>query len=229
MTNIVMAVKDRYLLTRQALESLFDNTSDFTLTIVDDESRDFRVRNMLDKYALWPHVLRVRLTGSGGVIARVKNIGVFSSEAVFVRGEWLYLSDCDVCFTKGWLETLTEVAALSEKDDFALWGGQLHPFHHTTLMPPVSGLNECNVLDGPSWLMRHKTWQDIGGMDSGCAPGPCMGEDGAFCEGLKAQGGHIGVVVPHVVYHTGLTQTDGKPAPGADQRRQLIPPGVYCE
>lgn len=111
-------------------------------------------------------------------------------------------------------------------------------------------ITEHSILDGPSWLMRWGTWDKYGPFQRTTAPGPCQSEEYPFCQGLTMPvaprteyekyiednrgvmthgGGRIGVIHPHCVIHTGLTQSNGHPAPGAAERRALIPQGVLAE
>jgi hypothetical protein len=110
-------------------------------------------------------------------------------------------------------------------------------------------LTEHAILDGPSWLMRWNTWDTYGPLQRTTAPGVCQSEETPFCRLLTAPvsmtreqcreselrgttilgGCRIGVIHPHVVVHTGLSQSDGRPTPGAAERRALIPPGVLAE
>lgn len=240
MTNIIMLVCGRLNLTRQALESLYAHTDpkEFNLCLVNDgDCGDFRVARLLqDTVERNPNCAMVHVVKSQHVIGRAKNLGVYWNEQTFGRGDWLYLSDNDVYFTQGWLPKLTQMASNSEEAlDFALWGGQVHPFHkHTnTLNSPHDGFKNYmtthDILDGPSWLMRWDTWDTYGPFSSDCAPGPCQSEEYRPCAALVNDGLGIGVINPHVVYHTGLTNTDGKDAPGRKEREAMRVQGVLYE
>jgi GT2 family glycosyltransferase len=234
MTNIVMLCRNRLRLTEQALRSLYANTprEEFTLTLVDDASEDFRTIAMLERFAENANATLVRVEKSAHVLARGKNLGVFWSRQTFGCGEWLYLSDNDVCFMPNWREKLTMVAVDAEKSGFKLIGGQIHPYHQPIHVPADSsrfGWTEHLVLDGPSWLLRWKTWRLMGELDPRCAPGTCQGEDGGWCDRLRARGGRIGVIHPHVVVHTGLTNSAGEDAPGRDAREAGRVKGVLYE
>ena len=243
MTNIVMLVKDRFRLTEQALETLYSYTprDQFNLTLVDDEGTDFRVVwNLLDRYGKKSNATSLRINKSEHVLGKAKNLGVFWSEQTFGFGDWLYISDNDVYFTPGWLKTLTDIAEATEKYGFKLWGGQIHPYHHSVdlttdslflenLVTPNHKLLEYQVLDGPSWLMRWKTWMDSHKLPTNTTPGTCKGEDAEFCQYLTDTGGRIGVIHPFVVYHTGLTNTAGEDAPGRREREAQRVRGVLYE
>ncbi len=234
MTNVVMLVHNRLRLLQQALRTLYDNTprEEFTLTLVDDASSDFRVRNALEGWAQAGNASLLRIEKSAHVLARAKNLGVYWSEQTWGRGEWLYLSDSDVAFTPGWLEKMIKTAEIAEMAGYKLFGGQVHPFHQ-----PIGEVQRWEdmaislheMLDGPSWLMRWRTWDEIGPLSRDHAPGTCQSEDVEFCRKLTAQNGRIGVVHPHVVAHTGLTNTSGEDAPGREAREQQRVAGILYE
>ncbi len=232
MTNIIMLCRDRLRLTEQALATLVANTSreEYTLTLVDDGSQDFRAQRLLRVWAeTHANCALVRIEKSAHVLARAKNLGAFWSEQTFGRGEWLYLSDSDVAFTRDWLKLLSITAENSEKDGFMLWGGQVHPFHQAIPEDDSRcGMTEHVMLDGPSWLMRWSTWDKVGPL-RGNAPGTCQGEDVDWCQRLTQIGGRIGVVRPHVVAHTGLTNTAGADAPGRKEREAGRIAGILYE
>lgn len=232
MTSVVMICRGRYRLLAQAIESLRENTERESYNVVfvhDSLSDDFRVGSLLKRVAGgMSNAQLVTLENSDHVLARMKNLGVAWSEQTWGRGDWLYLSDSDVWFSPGWLEALTLQAENSEDLRFRLWGGQVHPFH-VGIPIPQWGITEHSVLDGPSWLMRWDTWSRIGGLSRKCAPGVGQSEEYPFCSKLLAGGGRIGVIHPHAVVHTGLTQTDGKDAPGREEREKTIPKGVIAE
>lgn len=229
MTNIVMLVRDRFKLTEQALSSLYHHTprEEYTLTIVDDGSQDFRTRLMCIQYTTGPKGLYVRLENSGHVLGELKNIGVYASDRRFGRGDYLYLSDNDVYFTPAWLKKLIQFEMYLDPNENHLVGGQIHPFHQQPKKP-------IQVLDGPSWLLHWGTWDAVGGFQRGAAPGVCQSEEYPFCDTLiNILGGDIRVPDPHVVIHCGLTNSDGKDAPGRKEReaqlQEWILKGVYCE
>lgn len=237
MTNICILMRGRLHLSRQTLESLYANTpeKDFTCTVVNDSEEDFRVTRLLHSYLDHKNFALLEVSNSSHVLAQLKNLAVGWSSQRFGRSDWLYISDGDVFFMPGWLEKLTEIASQTEREDFRLWGGQIHPFHQP--LKPVNEqqfvwravdgkMTEHAMLDGPSWLMRWKTWRN---MPRSSTPGVCKGEDVDFCHKIVADGGRIGVISPHVVIHTGLTNSDGKDAPGRKEREAMIPQGVIAE
>ena len=222
MTNFVMLVgPHRYRLTQQALESLAAHTdlTSLTCTFVLDTADDWRTEQLIESFAdTHANCTALMVRHSGHTLSQLKNLGVAWSEQRFGRGDWLYLSDSDVYFMPDWLKILTDAAAQSQDQNYDLWGGQCHPFHHEPLQ----------VLDGPSWLITWRCWDDCGPFDRTTAPGVCRSEEYPFCQRLLAGGGKIGVIHPHVVIHTGLTHLNGADAPGHKERELLIPKGVVA-
>ena len=240
MTNIVMITRDRYKLLRQTLTSLFNSACDepFNLTVVDDGSGDFRIHKLLDGISKRPNVAIIKLINSNHVIADLKSLGVDMSRRLFGKNDWLYLSDNDVYFHLHWLDKITHVAHSTQSSGYRLWGGQVHPYHHPKhinvgFCPKTDDrskyLNyfEYSILDGPSWLMGWDTWDEFG--LRGTTPGVCKGEDGDFCDRLVSAGGRIAVIRPHVVEHTGISNTDGELAPGYEERSAIKLEGVIYE
>jgi hypothetical protein len=230
-TNIVLVTDGRRpRLLEQTLRTLYERTPSyrFNVTLVTDGMPDHGLPPLVTTHnnswnvTIWPPC---------GVIGRLKNLGAYWSEKQFGRGDWLYFSDDDVAFLPGWLEKLTAGAIMLEEFGYELWGGQVHPYH-LPIKQAAKGFDiafgEYQMLDGPSWLMRWRTWDEIGPLPERSG-GACQGEDVTFCHRLTAQGGRIGVIHPHVCVHTGLTQSDGNDAPGRKEREAMIPEGVIAE
>ena len=258
MISVVILSHERPRLLRQCIESLYANTpqEQFTCVVCDDESLDFRTKKYL-RSLTYRNFSLLETQNSGHVLSQLKNTAVYYSEQRFGRGDFLYIGDSDTSFLPCALSKLTDAAIKTEPLGFRLWGGQIHPFHRPIGDPPscvgfgctdsdrgqvyvsslgrvipsscVEGITEHSILDGPSWLMRWDTWDAAGPLDRATASGVCRSEEYPWCEKLKSQGGRIGVIYPHVVIHTGLSQADGTPAPGAEERRAMIPQGVLAE
>jgi hypothetical protein len=234
-TNIVLLVRDRYRLTKQTLDTLRANTDPetYNLTIVDDGSMDFRVRRLILRECDRPGTTAVTVLNSKHVLADLKNIGVMWSGMTFGRDEsgWLYLSDNDVYFLPDWLDRLTQAARMTGKHGFAIWSGQAHPYHLPTGFSVSTGDNgpivrEYQSLAGTSWLMPWHLWDEFGPL-IGTAPGVCQSEDVTFIERVRQSGKMAGVPDPQVLLDCGITQSDGKPSPGAELKLKLD--GVYYE
>ena len=224
MTNIVIITRDRFKLLTQTLETLRRNTNrdEYTLTIVDDGSVDFRCVKRLSYESLIPHTTVLRIENSRHNIGELKNLGVAATRAIFGEGDYLYLSDNDVYFTADWLSTIREHAHSTFLQGFRLWGGQIHPFHKPCLNGPSllesnNPIPEYEVLDGVSWFMSWSTWNGCGPFVTTGEPGPGQSEEYPFCKRLRSQGDRIGVTPQPVVIHTGLTHMDGSKIAGWDQ------------
>lgn len=235
MTNIVLLSHGRLRLLIQAITSLYTHTDpkEFNLVIVSDSELDFRVSKYLRSLE-YRNLSLLEVHNSTHVIAQLKNLGVAWSEQRFGCGDWLYLSDSDVCFLPGWIGKLTAFADETDRLGYRLWGGQIHPFHKSNgVCGDVYDLEVAtpyySVLDGPGWLMRWKTWYKYGPFDRASASGVCQSEEFPFCKRLREDGKQIGVIQPHVIVHTGITNSNGDPAPGAEERKLMIPAGVIAE
>lgn len=231
MTNIVMLVRDRYRLTNQSIWSLYKNSGtennqyEFNLTIVDDGSADFRVINLLSLLPTWhDNATVISVNNSDHVLSKLKNLGVAWSQSRFGRGDFLCLCDNDVYFKPEWLGRMVKCALL-EGYDFRIFGGQAHPFHKPLGVvgwgTTYHFATEYDCLAGTHWFMPWSTWDEFGPLDPNTAPGVCQSEDWQFTEKIRKAGGRIGVTQPHCVIDCSLTQTDGKEAPGADQKMLL--------
>jgi hypothetical protein len=227
--NCVMLVKNRPVLTHQALASFRKHTvGHWSLTLVDDAS-DRETAEMLCLFAMaYPgKVLLKRYDSEAAesrIIGALKNAGVEGSRERFGEGRWLYLSDNDACFLPGWDIRLKEVAGLCEPMRFRLMGGQNHPYHQ----PIDAGPGYCEYLAvaGTSWLMRWGAWKRYGPLDANAA-GVEQSEDTAFCNRVREDGYRVGAVEPPCVIDTGLTQTDGLLSVGHEVKRRW--PGVISE
>jgi len=231
--NIVMLARNREKLTYQALTTLARNTPihSYNLTLVDDEStrsitdwHEFRGTTAHVGWVPINHTV-IRIEKSRSVTGMARNLGVYWAEKYWGRGRYLYLSDNDVYFTPGWLETLIDT--IEDPRAFPacrLVGGWNHPF-----------LGPYNILEwndkkrqvithdavaGASQLMSWQTWDTFGPLDAH-APGVGQSEDWKFCQDTKRQyvNGHpvsVASVKPHVVFNCGVTNSYGKPSPGAE-------------
>lgn len=240
MTNIALLSRNRPRLLAQCLESLYKHTpeKEFSLCICDDGSDDFRTTRILHRYAEeHRNFCLIELHNSGHVLAQLKNLAVFYSRQRFGCGDWLYVGDSDTWFAPDWLSKLTIAAEHGERYGFRLFGGQIHPFHKECdpsftigKEPDEVKWTQHDVLDGPSWLMRWKTWREVGPLSRKCAPGTGQSEDHEWCQRLIAKEfGRIGVISPHVCVHTGLTNTAGEDVPGKQELLARIPIGVIAE
>lgn len=223
-----MMVRDRPRLTKQALKSLHASRyEDARVTILDDRSLDETQTWLLNwGDACGADLLRNdRLMGTG----ELRNLVIGS---VREQGEFLYLSDNDVFFKQGWLETLIRCYEFAEKEGFRVLGAYNHPFHHPTstrYTQDAYAINEVNALALQSMLMRWETWDKYGPFCETPVDKVCQSEDVDFTNRLKADGGRIGVVSPALIVSTGITNTFGEHIPGWELVKAQCPEGVICE
>lgn len=220
MTNVVLLVKNRKLLTEQCLNSLYKNTPNdqFTLTICDDGS-DLETLQLVAFYGRTKSNCRViHLGASIGIVGFLRNVGASASERYFGRGEYVMFLDCDTALFPNWLQKMTFVMAQSQ---VKILGGHRHPFH---------GVNETehafhsveltDAVAGYSMMMTWETYDKYGPFSDN-QKGVGASEDWAMCRKIVEAGGSVGYIHPPVLAHTGVTNTDGKPATGADSFRRV--------
>lgn len=224
MTNIVVLCHDRYRLTVQCIDSIRKNTDpeSYTLTLVDDYSSDFRVRNYLDDQTLYhpKNTTLVRVYNSKHCLGALKNLGVRHSELTFGCGKWLCILDNDVCVFGGWLQELkARLGGLAQ-----LLGGVRHPHHG--INKEYEGWIGTDAVAGYCHFMYWSTWQTYGPY---CADAPGIGqsEDFAFSREIVAGDdaeGEVGYIDPPVMAHCGITNSNGEPIAGAELIERV--PGV---
>lgn len=217
--NIVMLVKDRPKLTWQCLRSLAENTPKelYNLTIVNDASRPEMSETLREIAAKSTHVALLENVTSRGITGQARNLGVYWAERYWGRGEWLYLSDNDVYFTRSWLERLvTEFENYGPTYGYKLIGGWNHPFLQPNEMQPHLSvkINAHDAVTGASQLMKWATWDKYGPLDAH-AKGVGQSEDWKFCQDIIKDGRLVGSIYPRVVLNCGVTNSFGEPSPGA--------------
>jgi glycosyltransferase involved in cell wall biosynthesis len=228
MTNIVALVQNRPRLTKQMLTSLykFTDQDSFRLTIVDDGSSEETYQLTLDMVSgLGSRKgMLVSFWRSVSILGFLRNIGAQVSEKVFGRGDWLCFLDNDVAVFEEWLPRLVAaIGSCSPKP--AILGGQRHPYHQS---PPIPSrlILEVDAVAGYSMFMSWRTWDRFGPFDAN-AKGIGQSEDWAFSQRVKKGGGIVGYIHPPVLSHTGLTNSDGKPATGHEAFERF--PGLIYE
>ena len=231
-TNITMLVHNRPRHTKQAIESLYQNTSNqsFNLVVVNDAS-DAETSDVLQKltdlYGFYTHTFEELV----GVVGKVRNHAINLVQEVYGQGALLYCSDNDVYFTEGWLADLIANFEIAEQIGFKLLGAYSHPYQQTEKVYAGMGdygVHEKLAVASQSWLMRWETWYEYGPLDSH-AKGIGQSEDVAFTNKIRESGWKIGTIYPDVVHSTGVTGSFGKPCPGADLVKKGVPKGVWYE
>jgi hypothetical protein len=224
--NIVLIAKNRKRLTSQCLKSLYANTPNdqFRLTIVDDGSRwpddDLSPYDELavEGYDNWQ---MIHVFHSIGIVGWLRNVGASASERYFGRGEWLYFSDCDVAFFPNWLPHM--IHAMKLNPEVRILGGCRHPFHGVNGTLPM-GNGKCveiaDAVAGYSLMMQWRTYDEFGPFAS-TQKGVGASEDWMMSRQVVQSGAKVGYLSEPVLAHTGLTNTDGKPATGADSFKRV--------
>lgn len=239
--DIIMPVFNRWEHTKQSLDSLFANTPEdlYELYIVNDHS-DKSTGGLLAEYIFgWAKRKNVHIH------TNPVNIGPGASRNLITkmitdsnkRSKYLYHSDNDVFFAKGWLETLL-VVYKKNKDTIKLLGAGCHPYLQTSRrvqsededLPPAAwgfAVGIKDAVSGYSQLMSWDVWDKYGPFDESMrnAEKKIMGsEDWAFCQKIVKDGFYVGSLEPELVIATGKTNTYGEPATGSETFRNE--PGV---
>lgn len=231
--NIVMLVHNRPRLTRQALESLEQNTvGTWNLTVVDDNS-NWETMQMLTQWMTdrqWADHLYLHQIFPTLGPGRARNEGIKASERIFERSDLLYLCDNDFYALPGWDQILVNAFLEAEKHRFKVLAGYCHPYNQTvrSYQTEAGTIHEKQAIGLLSTLMRWETYDMYGPYD----PSPSINgsEDFAFCQKVKADGFKVGCVWPWVILNCGLTGSNGKYSPGAELiHEQNFPSGVIVE
>ena len=235
MTNIVVLCHGRHQLTMQCINSIRMNTKrgEYTLTIVSDDEKDFRVSNFLRDQVLHnpKDTTMVAITGGNHCLGALKNLGISHSRMTFGAPDYLCVLDNDVCMFQSWLNTLIEKYD-GCKMRMAILGGVRHPYHQSNayigsgvdLTDAVAGY--CHFL---SWEAHHELTKDLARREYthlyvADAPGIGQSEDFEVCQRAKSRGAEVGYVNPPVMAHCGITNSKGEPIAGAELIERI--PGV---
>lgn len=230
MVNFTMLCANRPRLLKQALDSIGD-LSDVTVTI-----RDAGMNQEVSKIAQAfcgadsaHYVLGLEPRGTGAA----RNIVIRASENYFGGGDYLYLSDDDVFWTRtDWLKVLVAAYEEAWKYGFKVIGAYNHPYHQPIATVPVgdgSVVNEVYALALQSMLMKWEVWREYGPFRETPVGAVCQGEDCDFGNAIRAKGGRLGVISPALLVNCGVTNSFGQPIPGADLVRAQAPAGVIVE
>jgi len=223
-----MLVRNRPRLTKQALDSIKD-TPDMQLLVLDDRC-DKETWDILDESEV---NLRSNHTPMG--TGQLRNL-IIRQAYLDDKCDYLYLSDNDVFFQSGWLDTLIQYYELARPLGFLVIGGVNHPFNQPTGKLPImqagkeiACVNEVIALATQSMLMSWDVWDEFGPFVETPVDRVCMSEDVAFGNKIRAAGFKLGVVSPALVISTGITNTFGERIPGAELVKSLCPEGILCE
>jgi hypothetical protein len=235
LVNFTMQVRDRFRLTKQALESLESSgLNGMNVTILDDRSQDETRRFLLDwcsrRYST--HLVRNdEPLGTG----QLRNMVISESEKYFGRSEYVAPHDNDVCFTPGWMGVLRGCYDFAYGAGFRMMAAYGHPYHLPIATVPVHTASfSCHVdeviaLATQSTFMRWAVWDEFGPYCDTPVDKTCQSEDVAFTNKLRAKGYRLGVVRPHMIFATALKNTFGEPGPGWELVKAACPEGIICE
>lgn len=232
LVSICMTCKDRWELTRAALESIAENTPKniHHVAIFDDNSSDENKAELSDWVNRRPDtVFGAAIYDTTIGVGGSKNFLVQTVAAAQLRTKYLCLLDNDVVCKPGWLETLIGAWQTAHELGYRLLGGYAHPFNQTNRVHECFGrqyvpvgeklelftLHEKNAVDGLCHFMDWETWDKFGPYDSH-AQGVRQSEDFAFCRKIVAADYKVGVVYPHVIENHGVVDTFGERIPGAE-------------
>lgn len=232
MVNFCMQVRDRFRLTKQALESLATaGMTDMTVTVLDDrskpETRDYVMTwcNMFNAH----YVRNNEPLGTG----QLRNTVIRESEKHFGRGDYLAPHDNDTFFTDNWLKRMVQFYQLVEPCDFRLLTGAGHPYHLPIFRYAMPGTDfdilAVQAVPTQSTFMTWKTWDRYGPYCDTPVDKTCQSEDVFLTNKIRADGYKLGEVYPHLVHATALKNTFGEPGPGWELVKAQCPEGIICE
>lgn len=235
MVNFTMQVRDRFKLTKQALESLAASGLDgMTVTILDDRSDDL-TRAFIKLWCFVHDAHYVRNETPLGT-GQLRNMVMEESRKHFGQGEYVAPHDNDTFYTSGWLEKLIYAYRFAWNYKFRLMGAYGHPFHHPLAYLPVKDgvfqvctVNEVMALATQSMFMSWDVWNKYGPFCDTPVDKTCQSEDVDFTNKLRKDGFKLGVVYPHLIHATALKNTFGEPGPGWEYVKAECPEGVICE
>lgn len=229
-TNITMLVRDRSMLTKQAIESLYANTPRdlFNLTVLDDASQ-YGARWVLDDLRLYNTVIIRNEESKGTGVARNQVIEEARiSSLPGWHGDYLYLSDNDVYFYPKWLQALIECYEYAREQHGVIALGaynhpyngpfEKHPFYSTHLGYTVE-IGLVYALATQSWLWQWEDWDKYGSFKATTPGRVCDSEDWEMSQRIRNDGKQVASVYPPLLVNCGRTNSFGQPIPGAE----LIP------
>ena len=223
-TNLTMLVHNRPRLTKQALETIGHSDE---LLVLDDCSNE-ETKQLFQEFDV-----NVFSMGESKGTGYARNKVIEMSERCFKRGDYIYLSDNDVCFLNpDWLEILIRAYEVAWQRGFRVIGAYNHPYHqHGSCVYTADAWAVCEVqaLALQSMLMRWEVWDKYGPFKETPPGRVCMGEDVEFGWKITADGGKLGVISPSLLVNTGITNSFGEKIPGWELVKSQAPEGVYVE
>jgi len=234
--NIVLLVRDRPRLTEQCLRTLYQHTDprEFSLVICDDGSKA-ETGHLITSYGRkYTNIEIVHFARPVGIVGFLRNVGIWTSERVFGPGDWLCFLDNDTAVHKYWLSQFIDCATICSKDGVTgkgvkIYGGCRHPYHginQSLAMGNGRTLHVTDAVAGYSMFMSWDTWDKYGPFDAH-SKGLGQSEDHALSRRVVNDGALVGYIDFPILAHTGITNSDGKPATGAEAFERE--PGILYE
>ena len=193
--DVVMVTNDkRRILTRQAIESLMDNSTKLhaiNVVVVHDNTRGTGEEEYGD--------VEIFIGDSVGA-SRCRNIGA-SSVPKYRRGQYVMFCDDDVYMCPGWDERLIKAHLRG------IISGHAHPYNHTVLTD-FGYAYSTTVLSTVHMFMEWDVWDQIGFFVEPGGPGGS--EDVNYCQRATQLHFSLNVTKPHCVIHTGMTNSRGE-------------------
>lgn len=234
MVNFTMLVHSRPKLTEQALKSIGDDSQ--LKKLIYCHRTDPETTTVVGRWAANARDVALQFDYDEIGTGPVRNNAIRRSEAVFGRGDYLYCSDNDVCFTDPrWLEHLIEAYEKAWEYGYAIVGAYNHPFNG----PSENKLNWIHyaghsvypvfALASQSMLMRWSVWDEFGPFCQTPAGKVCQSEDVDFSNRIREAGYKVGVISPWLLANTGITNSFGEPIPGWELVKSQAPEGILVE
>lgn len=209
-TAIVIITKDREELFNQTLKSLIKNTPRelYDLIVIDDGSDPSGLAKLSFIKAIGD-IDHLIFTNQGSPAA-CRNLGM----EIAKRGgyKYVYHSDNDMYFLPGWIEKCQKT--LVENTNIKLVAPYGHPYHLYNNEWVEDDIYSVNACAGNSWYLETETYLKYGLAEN---PGIMNSEDHDFCQQIRKDGFICARFVDNLVLHTGITNSKGEPAIGAEQ------------
>ncbi len=221
MTSIILETNgSRPRMLEQTLRTLYGNTpkDQFNLVVISEADRFDPVANDAIIFPLMSedNCSALNIDPACHVTGRLKNLGAYWSEKQFGRSEFICFIDDDVAFFPGWLEKMT--SALTQHPQVRILGGNRHPYHG--INETIHDIEIVDAVAGYCMLMKWYTWTTFRPFEEK-ATGIMQGEDVDICQKVVKAGGKVGYIHPPVLAHTGITNSVGGKATGADQIERI--------
>lgn len=201
---------------KKCVDSVLQNTNaaSYRLTIVDNNSSG-RTKNYLKKISTSCNVISLKKNRG---FSHAANVAIESTNNKFIA-----LLDDDVVVTKKWLEKL-QMHFINKKNIGLVTGKILYPDDSIFSVGQIpysltnmghgeidkgqhNLIRECDAIAGPCWLIKRKTFHEVGKFDE--AFFPCQFEDTDYCIRLRALGYKIICDGTVKIYHDSLFRVAG--------------------